>query len=330
MLRSLAPPAWPPAIPVLSYSAISATAGLRMSAYKQASVRKKRRTLQPSSLMTTTANSISLSVRIRNGVQSPRHEAKLAGPASRAQWQLLFRNNGDGTFRNVTEGAGITGWYGGMSTQVGDFDNDGFDEITIGTGNLALDWAEPKPLFHNDGKGRFTDIAERAGLVHFGMLHGTALADYDDSGNVSLFGSFGGFYWGSRETSQLYRNLGSGNNSLEIRLVGTRSNRDAIGAKVSAFAGMRRIFKWVNAAMASAAIIRALFTSVWAVRSRWISFRSNGQAAFANCSRISPRTKESKSSKAKAACAPWSNSHCQHIHPFLCLSFKGLCPWLSL
>jgi hypothetical protein len=61
-----------------------------------------------------------------------------------------------------------------------------------------------------------------------------------------LFGSFGGFYWGTRETTKLYRNTGSGNASLEVRLIGTRSNRDAIGAKVSAQAGGRRIHKWVN------------------------------------------------------------------------------------
>jgi ASPIC and UnbV/FG-GAP-like repeat len=173
-------------------------------------------------------------------------QAKIKGSAPPAQRQLLFRNNGDGTFRNVTEEAGITGWYGGMSSQTGDLDNDGFDEITIGTGNPALDWTEPKPLFHNDGKGHFTDVADSSGLIHFGMLHGTALADYDDSGSLSLFGSFGGFYWGSRETSRLYQNLGSGNLSLEVRLIGTRSNRDAIGAKISALAGNRRIFRWVN------------------------------------------------------------------------------------
>jgi len=121
----------------------------------------------------------------------------------------------------VSEEAGITGWYGGMSSQVGDFDNDGFDEITIGTGNPALDWTEPKPLFHNNGKGQFTDIAQSAGLIHFGMLHGTALADYDDSGNLSLFGSFGGFYWGSRESTKLYRNLGS------ERLAGSATCRHA-------------------------------------------------------------------------------------------------------
>lgn len=174
-------------------------------------------------------------------------EAKLsASPPSRPQRQLLFRNNGNGTFRNISEEAGITGWYGGMSSQVGDLDNDGFDEIIIGTGNPALDWCEPKPLFHNNGEGQFSDIAQSAGLIHFGMLHGTALADYDNSGNLSLFGSFGGFYWGTRESAKLYQNLGSGNSCLEVRLIGTRSNRDAIGAKISAFAGKRRIHKWVN------------------------------------------------------------------------------------
>jgi len=173
-------------------------------------------------------------------------QGKLRGPAPSSQRQLLFRNNGDGTFRNISEEAGITGLYGGMSSQVGDLDNDGFDEIMIGTGNPALDWCEPKPLFHNNGTGQFTDIAQSAGLVHFGMLHGAALADYDDSGHLSVFGSFGGFYWGTRESSKLYRNLGSGNCSLEVRLIGTRSNRDAIGAKVYALAGKRKIHKWVN------------------------------------------------------------------------------------
>jgi ASPIC/UnbV protein/VCBS repeat protein len=164
----------------------------------------------------------------------------------RSQHQLLFRNNGDGTFRNVTEEAGITGWYGAMSSQTGDLDNDGFDEILLGTGNPALDWCEPKIILHNNGKSQFTDVAESSRLLHFGMLHGMALSDYDDTGNLSLFGSFGGFYWGSRETSRLYRNPGSGNMSLEIHLVGTRSNRDAIGAKITALAGQRTIYKWVN------------------------------------------------------------------------------------
>jgi len=162
------------------------------------------------------------------------------------QRQLLFHNNGDGSFTNVTEPAGITGWYGAMSSQVADIDNDGYPEIFLGTGNPALDWTEPKVLFHNDGKGHFTDIASSAGLIHYGMLHGIVFSDFDNSGNLSLFGSFGGFYWGTRETSRLYRNPGCGNQALEVRLVGTHSNRDAIGARVTAVVNGRRIFHWVN------------------------------------------------------------------------------------
>jgi len=172
---------------------------------------------------------------------------KLSGAAvAPSQRQLLFRNNGNGTFRDVTEEAGITGWYGAMSSQVADLDNDGFEEILLGTGNPEFDWCEPKPVFRNDGRGRFTDIGASCGLLHYGMLHGMAFADYDDSGNLSLFGSFGGFYWGTRHMSRLYRNAGSGNKTLEVRLVGTRSNRDAIGARVSAHAANRWIYKWVD------------------------------------------------------------------------------------
>ena len=96
------------------------------------------------------------------------------------------------------------------------------------------------------GKGHFVEVARAAGFIHFGMLHGMAFADYDDSGNLSVFGSFGGFYWGTRETSRLYHNLGSGNGALEVRLVGTRSNRDAVGCRVTASVGPRRIYKWVD------------------------------------------------------------------------------------
>jgi hypothetical protein len=58
--------------------------------------------------------------------------------------------------------------------------------------------------------------------------------------------AFGGLYRGTRETSRLCRNLGSGNRALEIRLVGTKSNRDAIGARVTAVAGARKLYKWVD------------------------------------------------------------------------------------
>lgn len=168
-------------------------------------------------------------------------------PAQPDHRQLLFRNNGDGTFTRVTEQAGLQGWHAAMASQVGDVDNDGFPDIILGTGNPQIDWAEPKVLYHNDGKGHFVNIADSAGIVNYGMLHGIAFSDYDDSGNWSFYGSYGGFYWGTREDGHLYHNEGTQNHSLEIRLVGTRSNRDAIGARVTALVGTRHVYKWVQA-----------------------------------------------------------------------------------
>lgn len=165
-------------------------------------------------------------------------------PAPPRDRQLLFRNNGDGTFTRVSEAVGITGLHGAMASQVGDVDNDGYPDIVLGTGNPALDWDEPKVLYHNDGHGHYQDIAASAGLVDFGMLHGMAFSDYDDSGNLSLYGSFGGFYWGSREEARLFRNLGCGNRALEVKLVGTRSDRDGIGARLVATTDGRKVYAW--------------------------------------------------------------------------------------
>jgi hypothetical protein len=167
-------------------------------------------------------------------------------PAPLDDRQLLFRNNGDGTFSRATEQAGIMGLHGAMASQVADVDNDGYPDIVLGTGNPALDWTEPKALYHNDGRGHFTDIAQSAGLIDFGMLHGTAFSDYDNSGNLSFYGSFGGFYWGSREEARLFQNSGCGNHALEVKLTGRKSNRDAIGAHLTATIGGQKYHAWVD------------------------------------------------------------------------------------
>jgi len=92
----------------------------------------------------------------------------------------LYRNNGDGTFTDVTAQAGAAGKGFAMGVTVGDYDNDGFEDIYVTNWNSAI-------LYHNNGDGTFTDVTEKAGVQnnHFGV--GVAFLDYDRDGRLDLF-----------------------------------------------------------------------------------------------------------------------------------------------
>lgn len=96
-------------------------------------------------------------------------------------WNRLFRNNGDGTFTDVTEVAGVAGRGFAMGVAAGDFDNDGFVDLFV----TGLD---ANTLYRNKGDGTFEDITERAGL---GGKHGWSVSagwfDYDNDGRLDLF-----------------------------------------------------------------------------------------------------------------------------------------------
>jgi len=92
----------------------------------------------------------------------------------------LFRNNGDGTFTDVTAQAGVAGKGFAMGVTVGDYDNDGYEDIYVTNWNSAI-------LYHNNHDGTFTDVTEAAGVQnnHFGV--GAAFLDYDRDGRLDLF-----------------------------------------------------------------------------------------------------------------------------------------------
>lgn len=92
----------------------------------------------------------------------------------------LFRNNGDGTFTDVTQASGLvnTGW--GMGVAVADYDNDGhMDVFVTNFGTNAL--------FHNDGNGTFTNVTREAGLEGGNWSTGCAWGDYDGDGKLDLY-----------------------------------------------------------------------------------------------------------------------------------------------
>ncbi len=94
----------------------------------------------------------------------------------------LYRNNRDGTFTDVTEKAGLvrSGWAEGVT--VGDFNNDGFEDIFV------TYWGE-NVLYRNNGDGTFTDVTRQAGLLHGGKRWGTGCTwlDYNRDGLLDLF-----------------------------------------------------------------------------------------------------------------------------------------------
>ena len=94
----------------------------------------------------------------------------------------LFKNNRDGTFTDVTAKSGLIHYGWGQGVCVGDYDNDGFDDIYITSfGKNAL--------FHNNGNGTFTDVTEKAGVGTNGKRWNTGCAflDYDRDGRLDLF-----------------------------------------------------------------------------------------------------------------------------------------------
>ncbi|MFQ6043503.1 MAG: CRTAC1 family protein [Candidatus Poribacteria bacterium] len=145
---------------------------------------------------------------------------------------LLYRNNGDGTFTNVTaiSGVGNKGWA--MSAIVGDYNNDGYMDIYVANWNSSK-LGMPNVLYRNNGDGTFTEISKEVGLRHLGNGHGVIFGDYDNDGDLDIYLVNGGRDIG--QPNALYRNYGNRNNWLKVKLMGRISNRWGIGAKVKAF-----------------------------------------------------------------------------------------------
>ena len=126
-----------------------------------------------------------LDVFFTNGAKldDPMPAGKAPDKSDRRFWNRLFRQNADGTFADVTEKAGLTGMpqdrYG-MGAAVGDYDNDGFEDLYVTSygGNT---------LYHNNGDGTFRDVTARAGVGASGWSASAGFFDADNDGRLDLF-----------------------------------------------------------------------------------------------------------------------------------------------
>jgi hypothetical protein len=165
----------------------------------------------------------------------------------------LYHNNGDGSFTAKPDSAVVMDTipaeaiFSGCAW--GDYDNDGFIDllVTVGDGAAGTSGSEPRThnfLYHNNGDGTFTRVTEGSAVTDLTtQCPDASWGDYDNDGFPDLVVSQGAFA-GDAQTSFLYHNDGNGNGWLNVRLVGTVSNRSAIGAKVRVNAAYRGQSRW--------------------------------------------------------------------------------------
>ena len=161
----------------------------------------------------------------------------------------LYRNNGDGTFDDVTTAAGLGLYtkYLGWGTMFFDFDNDGWPDLLLVNGHvypevdrqhLGSSFQEPRILYHNNGNGTFSDVSATAGpaITTSASSRGLGIGDLWNDGRQSAVISNM-----NAPPSLLVNQIRSANHWIAFRPMGTKSNRDGIGAQIKLKVGGRTL-----------------------------------------------------------------------------------------
>ena len=159
----------------------------------------------------------------------------------------LYRNNGNGTFDDVTFAAGLGLYtrYLGWGTMFLDFDNDGWPDLLLVNGHvypevdkqhLGSSYEEPRILYHNNGDKTFSDVSAESGpgITAARAGRGLAVGDLWNDGRISAVISNM-----NAHPSLLVNQVRSSNHWIGLKAAGTKSNRDGIGARVTLKVGAR-------------------------------------------------------------------------------------------
>ena len=145
----------------------------------------------------------------------------------------LYKNNGDGTFTDVSLQVGITEATTTMGCNYGDLDNDGFIDFYLASGEPNLFSIVPNRMYRNNRGINFEDVTYTGGFGHIQKGHAVGWGDLDMDGDQDIYAVMGGAFEGDIYRNILYENtVGNQNNWVNIKLEGTRSNRSAIGARI--------------------------------------------------------------------------------------------------
>ncbi|MBS1788717.1 MAG: CRTAC1 family protein [Acidobacteria bacterium] len=154
------------------------------------------------------------------------------GLPAQAETMKLYHNNGKGGFEDVTAAVGLAKVVPTMGANFGDLDNDGFLDVYMGTGAPSYAALMPNFAFRNRGGKSFADVTTATGTGHLQKGHGVAFGDLDNDGDEDLYVNIGGFIPGDKYNKALFANPTGKTDWISLKLVGAKSNRAAIGAKI--------------------------------------------------------------------------------------------------
>jgi hypothetical protein len=144
----------------------------------------------------------------------------------------LYRNKEGKGFEDRTTEAGLDMVFATMGCNFADFDNDGWLDFYLGTGDPNLATLIPNRMFKNVNGTRFAEITGSSRTGHLQKGHGVACGDWDNDGDADLFIETGGAINGDKYHNVLFQNPGQGNNWLTVKLAGKKTNRAALGARI--------------------------------------------------------------------------------------------------
>ena len=162
----------------------------------------------------------------------------------------LYRGDGQGGFKEVSHQRNLVQPNAPMGSNFGDLNNDGYLDFYLGTGYPDYKNLMPSVMYRNRRGKDFVDVTYVGGFGHLQKGHAVVFADLDNDGDQDIFEQMGGAFPGDGYSNVLYENPGFGNHFLTIKLVGVRSNRSAIGARIHVEivenGKLRSIYKHVN------------------------------------------------------------------------------------
>ncbi len=140
----------------------------------------------------------------------------------------LFLNQQGKGFQDVVPEMGLDMVFSTMGSNFGDFDNDGWLDMYLGTGEPSLSMLVPNRMFKNMQGSRFAEISASAGVAHLQKGHSVSCGDWDRDGNVDVFIQMGGAVDGDKYHNILFQNPGHAHAWLTVKLVGKKTNRAAL------------------------------------------------------------------------------------------------------